>query len=57
MCRETSDELEVGKRKRRRPKRRWIDCIKEDMEMAEVKEEDARKRSIWRTAICTGNPT
>ena len=50
-------ELEVGKRKRGRPKRRWIDCVKEDVEMAGVKEEDARKRSTWRIAIHTGDPT
>ncbi len=46
----------VGKRKRARPKRIWIDCVKENMEMAGVKEEDAKKRSTWRTAICTGDP-
>ncbi len=36
---------------------RWIDCVKEDMEMAGVKEENAGKRSTWRTAIRTGDPT
>ncbi len=52
-------ELEVGKRKRARgrQKRRWIDCVKEDMEMAGVKREDTRKRSTWTTAIRTGDPT
>ncbi len=45
---------EVGKRKRGRPRRRWIDCVKKDIEVTGIKEEDAAgTRNTWRTAIRT----
>ena len=50
-------QLDIGKRKRGRPKRRWKDCIKEDLELAGLKEEDALDRAKWRKAIRTGDPT
>ena len=50
-------EMIVGRRKRGRPRRRWQDCIKEDMKMVGVREEDAMDRNKWRSRICTGDPT
>ena len=47
----------VGKRKRGRPKRRWEDCIREDMEAARVTEEEALDRAKWRKRIRTGDPS
>ena len=44
-----------GKRKRGRPKRRFMDVVKEDMAEVEVKEEDA-DRSNWRLKIRCGDP-
>ena len=37
-----------GKRKRGRPKRRFMDVVKEDMAEVEVTEEDTEDRSNWR---------
>ena len=37
-----------GKRKRGRPKMRFMDVVKEDMAEVEVTEEDAEDRSNWR---------
>ena len=34
--------MEVGKRKRQRPKRRWKDCIRGDLKAAELKEANAQ---------------
>ena len=45
-----------GKRKRGRPKRRFMDVVKEDMAEVEVKEEDADDRSNWRLKIRCGDP-
>ena len=36
------------KRKRRRPKRRYVDAVTEDMAEVEVKEEGAKDRKRWR---------
>lgn len=50
-------KLAVGARKRGRPRRRWKDCIKEDLKAIERTEEDAKDRVKWRTVIRTGDPT
>ena len=45
-----------GKRKRGRPKRRFMDVVKEDMAEVEVTEEDTVDRSNWRRKIRCGDP-
>ena len=45
-----------GKRKRGRPKRRFVDVVKEDMAEVEVTKEDTEDRSIWRWKIRCGDP-
>ena len=47
-----------GKRKHGRPKRRWVNCIKGEMEMIGVCEDDANDKKRWSKMIHTGgNPT
>ena len=45
-----------GKRKRGRPKRRFMDVVREDMAEVEVTEEDTEGRNNWRRKICCGDP-
>ena len=45
-----------GKRKWGRPKRRFMDVVKEDMAEVEVTDEDTEDRSNWRWKICCGDP-
>ena len=45
-----------GKRKRGRPKRRFMDVVKEDMAEVEVTEEDTVDRRNWRKKIRFGDP-
>ena len=45
-----------GKRKRGRPKRRFMDLVKEDMAEVEVTEEDTVDRRNWRKKIRCGDP-
>ena len=45
-----------GKRKRGRPKRRFMDVVKEDMAEVEVTEEDTEDRNNWRWKIRCGDP-
>ena len=45
-----------GKRKRGRPKRRFMDVVKEDMPEVEVTEEDTVDRNNWRRKIRCGDP-
>ena len=45
-----------GKRKRGRPKRRFLDVVKEDMREVGAKETDLEDRTVWRQIICCGYP-
>ena len=48
-------EMEVpGKRKRGRPKRRFLDVVKEDMGKVGVKETDVEDRTVWKKIIRCG---
>jgi len=49
-------ELKIlGKRKRGRPKQRWMDTIRDDMKRWGLKPEDAEDRERWQTLIEIGN--
>ena len=43
-------------RKRGRPKRRFMDAVREGTTVAEVTEQDAEDRSEWRWQIRCGDP-
>ena len=45
-----------GKRRRGRPKRRFLDVVKEDMEEIGAKETDVKDRKMWKMIICCGHP-
>ena len=50
-------EMELpGKRRRGRPKRRFLDVVKEDMKEVGVKEMDIEDRKMWRIMIRCGHP-
>ena len=50
-------EMEIaGKRKRGRPKRRWMDCIEKDMSEVGLEVEDVLDRKLWRNGIYCGYP-
>ena len=50
-------EMELlGKRKRGRPKRRFLDVVKEDMGEVDAKEMDVEDRKVWRMMIRCGHP-
>ena len=50
-------EMDVpGRRKRGRPKRRYMDVIAEDMRAAGVRVEDTTNREKWRSLIRCGDP-
>ena len=49
-------EMELpGKRKRRRPKRSFLDKVKEDMGEVGAKETDVEDRTVWRKMIRCGH--
>ncbi|KAK8377975.1 hypothetical protein O3P69_018707 [Scylla paramamosain] len=45
----------LHKRKRGRPKRRFMDAVKGDMQVVGVTEEGAEDRGHWRRVICCGD--
>ena len=50
-------EMELpGKRRRGRPKRRFLDVVKENMKKISVKEMDIEDRKMWRMMIRCGHP-
>ena len=42
--------------RRGRPKRRFMDAVKEDMQVVGVRVEDTKNRLKWKTVIRCGNP-
>ena len=42
--------------KRGRPKRRFVDAVREDMAVVEVTEQDAEDRAEWRWKISNDDP-
>ena len=50
-------EMELpGKRKRGRPKKRFLDIVKEDIGEVGAKETDVEDRKMWRITIRCGHP-
>ena len=50
-------EMELPRKRRRgRPKRRFLDVVKEDMKEVGVKEMDIEDRKMWRMMIRCGHP-
>ena len=50
-------EIELpGKRRRGRPKKRFLDVLKEDMGKVGAKETDVKNRKVWRMMILCGHP-
>ena len=45
-----------GRRKRGRPKRRFLDAVREDMKAVGLTEEDAGDRLKWKQMFCCGDP-
>ena len=45
-----------GKKRRGRPKRRWIDLVRKDMEMVGAREGDEVDRVLWRKLSDCGDP-
>ena len=57
VTRKSMDLRVEGKRKRGRPQRRWMDCLKEDLEERELTEHDAADRQRWRFMTRSDDPT
>ena len=55
VCRKKDDGNGVTGR-RGRPKKRFLDVMKEDMGEVGVKETDVEDRKMWRMMICCGHP-
>ena len=50
-------EMELpGKRKRGRPKKRFMDVVKEDTREVGAREKDIKNKTLWRNIIRCGNP-
>ena len=45
-----------GKKRRGRPKRRYMDGLNDDMNVVRVTVKDASDRSSWKKAICCSDP-
>ncbi|XP_058258449.1 leukemia NUP98 fusion partner 1, partial [Hemibagrus wyckioides] len=56
ICRRMLDMELPGRRKRGRPKRRYMDGINEDMKLVGVSVEDGEDRDRWREMIHCGDP-
>ena len=50
-------EMEIkGNRGRGRPKKRWMDCIKEDLTVKKLTTDMARDRKMWKVRIRAADP-
>ena len=46
----------LGRRQRGRPRKRWRDCVREDLIMKGIDENEAHNRNHWRKLIHNGDP-
>ena len=46
-----------GKRPRGRPRERWMDYIRRDMQALRITPEDAQDRTFWKSRIRAADPT
>ena len=46
-----------GKRPRGRPKGRWVDCVRRDLQTLRITPEDAKDRTFWKSRIRAADPT
>ena len=46
-----------GKRPRGRPRGRWMDCVRRDMQALRITPEDAQDRTFWKSRIRAADPT
>ena len=51
VCRRTLEMMPPGRRKRGRPKLRWMDCVRDDMKTIGVTENETSNRENWRRRI------
>ncbi|MEL7196585.1 MAG: reverse transcriptase family protein, partial [Bacteroidota bacterium] len=50
-------DMEVqGRRRRGRPRKRWRDCVREDLQWKDIDEAEALNRNRWRQLIRNGDP-
>ena len=49
--RATVDMTVPGKSPRRRPRGRWMDCVRRDMQELRITQEDAQDRTFWKSRI------
>ncbi|KAI5627913.1 hypothetical protein C0J50_3179, partial [Silurus asotus] len=45
-----------GRRKRGRPRRRFMDVMREHMQVVGLKEADVEDKGLWRKMYCCGDP-
>ena len=50
-------DMEVqGRRRRGKPRKRWRDCVREDLQWKDIDEAEALNRNRWRQLIRNGDP-
>ena len=47
----------LGKRPRGRPRGRWMDSVRRDMQALRITPEDAQDRTLWKSRIRAADPT
>ena len=45
-----------GRRKQGQPRRKWMDCVREDLEENQLRTEDAADRLRWKHVAANGDP-
>lgn len=56
VARRALDLSPDGQRPRGRPKKRWMDCLRDDMRLVGVRSDDAADRTRWRTKCRRADP-
>jgi len=51
------DMIVPGKNPRERPRGKWMDCVRRDMQELGITPEDAEDRTLWKSRIRAADPT